>query len=104
MGTSLSLGLVENQLGDVFRGWVLVQQVEWLAHFFEHGDHWVATAKDHAMVQVLVDPGAYRLLDVAEIQHHPPRVQLRSFNADHGPTVVAMQVTALAIVVQQPMP
>ena len=63
----------------------------------------VVAMQDHAMVEVLVDPVADHVLDVREIDHHAPRVELFGLDRDDGPAVVAVQVLALAVVVEQPV-
>lgn len=55
------------------------------------------------MIEVLVDPGAYDTLDVGEVHHHPPIVERWRFDGDHSAAVVAMQVAAFAVVVQESM-
>ena len=62
----------------------------------------IVAVQEHAVVEVLVDPAATPL-DVAEVEHHAPRVQAGRLQRNDRPAVVAMQVPALSLVVQQPM-
>ena len=78
----------------------MVGQKEGLAHFFEDGHDRVFAAEDHAMVEIVVDPGADRLFDVAEVEHHAAIIELGAFDRNDRPAIVAMQVAALAFVVQ----
>lgn len=42
-------------------------------------------------------------IDVGKVEHHAAVVELGCFDGDDGPTVVAVQILALAVVVEQPM-
>jgi hypothetical protein len=56
------------------------------------------------MIESLIDPLADLALDVTEIDQHPAVVKARSFQHDHCRSVMAVQMPALAAVVQQPVP
>ncbi len=53
------------------------------------------------MVEVIVDPGADRLFDVGKVEYHAAIVELGAFDRNHRTTIVAMQMAALAVVVEQ---
>ena len=55
------------------------------------------------MIQIFVDPAADDPLDVIEIEHHAVRVEPRGIERQNRPTVVPVQMAALALVIQQPM-
>lgn len=56
------------------------------------------------MIELLVDPGLQASLDVAEVDHHAPFIERLRFERDQGPGIMAMQVPALAVIVEQPVP
>src|SRR5437763_4539817 len=60
--------------------------------------------EEHLVVERIVDPTTHDLLKAGKIQDHPQPVQLRGRQRDHGPAVVAVQMPAFAIVIQQTMP
>ena len=55
------------------------------------------------MVQFVVDPSADDALDVGKIEDHAALVELLRLDHDHRPAVVAVQIAALAGVIQQAM-
>src|SRR5262249_50833844 len=69
----------------------------------EQGQDGVVAVQQHAVVEVRVDPGADDAFDAREVHDHPQRVELAGFQRDDGAAVVAVQVAALAVVVEQAM-
>ena len=67
------------------------------------GQDRVVAAKQHVVIQVVVDPLLDGLLDVAKIDQHASRVEIRALEGDDGTAVVPMKVTAFAVVVEQPV-
>src|SRR5690348_10424303 len=96
-------GEIVNQLGDILGRRVGIHQEHWFAKLFQYGDRRIIAVQDHAMIEIVVDPTADHALDVAEIEHHAAMIKLLGLNDNHRPAVVAVQVTALSLVVQQSM-
>ena len=65
----------EDQAGDVLGRRVDLHHEDPLALGLEEGQDRVVVAEQHVVVQVLVDPALHGLLDVAEVDQHPPTVQ-----------------------------
>jgi len=53
------------------------------------------------VIQIVVDPLLNLPLDLGEIDQHAPGVELRALQRDHRTTIVSVEMTALAVVVQQ---
>ena len=64
----------------------------------------VVAMQDHAVIERLVNPAAYDALNLREIEHHAHLVEFLCFQGDDRPTVVPVQVFALAFVIEQAMP
>ena len=58
------LGLLEDQLGDVFRGRISFEHKDWLAHRAEHWQCGVLIPENHAVIQMVVNPGPQAGFDV----------------------------------------
>jgi hypothetical protein len=59
--------------------------------------------EQHAMIQVLVNPRAHGAFDVSEIDEHATIVKMVAGDTDDRTAVMAMEMAALAIVVEKPM-
>ena len=94
-------GVLVDEPGDVLGRRVAVHHEDALAVLQEHGQDRVVTAEQHVVIQVLVDPLLHGLLDVAEIDEHPSRVELRALESDDCTAVVPVQMTAFSVVVEQ---
>ena len=55
------------------------------------------------MIEVLVDPSADDTFDIRKIEHHAPFVERLRLDGDDRAAVMPVQITALAIVIEQPM-
>ena len=55
------------------------------------------------MVEDIVDPTTYYVFDLSEIEDHAPIIELIGLERNHNSAVVAMQIAALAIVIEQAM-
>jgi hypothetical protein len=94
---------IENKFRDIFRRRIGIDEVQWFAQLFEDRYGGIVTAQNHAVIQRFVNPLAYDLFDVGEIQDHAAGIQLRRFQYDDCSTIMPMQITALAVVIQQAM-
>lgn len=97
------LGLLINQLRDVFCRRVCVDDINRLVEFLQKGDRRIVAVQDHFVVEFVVDPGSQRVFDVAEVYEHPPFVEVFTLQNDDGATVMSVKLFAFAIVVQQAM-
>ena len=59
--------------------------------------------QQHFVIERLVDPRAHDILDLRKVHDHAEAVELGRFERNDGPAVVAVQVPAFAVVVQQPV-
>src|SRR5262245_7477692 len=102
-GKAATGGKFVDQAGEVFGGGALLHQKQWLALLSQDGDERVGLLQDQAVIELLVDPAADDALDLGEVEHHAAGVERRRSKRDHSPRAVAMEVAALAGVIQQPV-
>jgi len=95
------LGMLIDQAGDVLRRGVAVHHENSLTVLPQRGQDGVVPAQKHGVIQIVVDPLLNLPLDLREIDQHAPRVKFRALQRDHSTTIVSVQMTALAIVIQQ---
>ena len=100
---ALLAGDIGDQLGDVFRRRIHVQQIHRLALLFQDRHDRVVAVQNHAVVEMIVDPAVDAALDLVEIDDHPLPVEALGLDGDDRPAVVAVQMPALALVMQEPM-
>ena len=91
----------KNEFGDVFRRRVVVNQTKRLAEFLKRGNGRVIAAQNHAVVQLIINPTTHNTFNVGEVEHHAAVIQRSTFQHNHSPTVVTVQVSALAVVIHQ---
>ena len=78
---------------------------EALAIVLEEGlDERVVMPEDHLVVELAVDPALDLVLDVAEVDHHVPRVEIVGPDLDLGDRVVPVGMLADPVVVEQAVP
>ena len=99
----LRMGVVVDDLGDVFGSGVGVHQVTGLPVLAKHGDQRILSMQEHLVIQFGIDPGLDHLVDVAEIHDHAPVVQMIADNFHFNSAVVAVEMTTLPLVVEQAM-
>lgn len=88
-----------DQLGDVLRGRVHVDQVDRFARLDEEFCGRVASGQNHTVVEVLVDPVAQLPLNQPEVYDHPIVVQRLGLESDHHPAVVTVQEPTFSLVI-----
>ena len=74
---------------DVFRSGVPVDRVMGLAEFLEHRNQRVFAVQDHAMVEIVVDPGLDDVFDVREVDYHAAMVGFFGLDVYFNAAVVA---------------
>jgi len=97
------MGVVVDNLGDIFGSGVGVHQVTGLPMLVEHGDQGVLPMQKHLVIQFGIDPGLDDLVDVAEIDDHAPMVEMLADNLHFNSAVVAVEMTTLPLIVEQAM-
>lgn len=95
--------IVVDDLGDILGSGIGVHQVTGLPMPLKHGDQGILPMEEHLVIQFGIDPGLDHLVDVAEIHHHAPVVQLLADNLHFNFAVVAVKMTTFPLVVEQPM-
>ena len=96
-------GVFIDQPRDVLGRRVAVHLEYALTTFSQQGQEWIVATQQHVMVKMIVDPVLDLPLDLGEIDQHAARIELRALQGDHGTAGVPMQMTALALVIQQAM-
>ena len=91
-GEAEGLGLFVDEAGQVFGGGVVVDQVGVLAEGLDGLGEGVVAAQDHAMVQILIDPGLHAAADVAKVGDHSHFVERVGGQADFDASVVAVRL------------
>src|SRR5262249_34365221 len=102
-GESLARGKVEDQPGDVLRRRADVEHEDRVARLAQKRQHGVVAVQQHLVVELGVDPAADDALEQREVEHHAQRVEAVGGERDGGAAVVAVQVAALALVLQEPV-
>ncbi len=95
---------VADMRGDVFSGWVLVDDVVRFAEFCEYLDELVVLVQYESVVQVCVDPRFGDIAYVCEVDDHPALVGFVGFDVDFDAPVVSVQMSTLAVVVYESVP
>ena len=80
-----------------------VHHVTGLPMLVKHGDQRILPVQEHLVIQFGIDPGFDHLVDVAEIDDHAPVVQMVAGDLHFNPAVVAVEVTAFPLIVEQAM-
>ncbi|CAK9062147.1 Spermidine synthase, partial [Durusdinium trenchii] len=86
---------------DVLGGRVPVDQIDLFTEFFEERDDRVFAMQDHPVVEFGIDPGPQFCLDVAEVDEHAAVINLVSFEDDDRTAVMAVEMAALPLVVEE---
>lgn len=100
---SLRRRVVENEPGNVLGRGVHVHDKHRLPLLAKVGQDRIILVKQHPMVESPIDPALYDLFDSGEIHHHAQRVEFGGSDRNDGPAIVAVEVPALTVVVQEPV-
>ena len=94
----------EDQARDAFDRRIRIEEVDGLTELLQRLYQRVVVTQHHLVIELLVDPLLDDPLDVAEVAHHVAVVQLVGADLDLGDRVVAVQMLADAVVIEQPVP
>lgn len=87
--------------GDVLSRRVGVDCVVRFAHVFQDWDHGVVLVQYQAVVQVCIYPRLRDVANVGEVDDHAARVGFVGFDVDFDAPVVPVQMSTLAVVLQE---
>lgn len=102
-GKSFFRSMFINQPRDSFRGRIGIDDIDWFSQRAKHWQRGVLLAENHAVIEILINPAANFAFDIVKVEQHPPIVELCSLQDNHGTAIMAMQITALSLVIQQAM-
>ena len=97
------MGIVVDDLGDIFRSGVGVHQVTGLAVFAKQGHQGIFPMQEHLVIQFGIDPGLDYRVDVAEVDHHAPMVETLAGDLHFNSAVVAVEMATFPLIVEQAM-
>lgn len=93
-----------NEFGEIFGRRIHIEQIERLVHLAQDFHSRIVAMQDHAVIEIVVDPASDDAFDIREVDHHAAIIELGRLDRDHGSPIVAVQILALAVVIEQSMP
>ncbi len=102
-GKALSDGIIVNETSDVLGRGIYLHDKNRLAQLAQERQCRVFFVQQHLVVKRGVDPGCDDFFDAREIHDHAKRIEPVGLEGNDRPPVMAMQMPALAVVVQQAM-
>lgn len=92
-----------DQLGDILCGWIVFHQKQRFAKSLQHLNHRITLAKQHPVIEILVNPACNHAFEVRKIEDHPAIIERWRFERNDDSPVMPVQMFAFAIVIQQTM-
>src|SRR5262245_15722235 len=96
-------GKIVDEASDILGRRVHIEDNHRFAKLPKEWQHGVVSMQQHFVVKRLVDPTRNHFFDLCKIHDHTERIELIRLEADDRSAVVAVQMPALAVIVQQAM-
>lgn len=92
-----------NHFTQHFGGRVFGQREKTFVVFDQHGDDWIILVQQKIMIKVLIDIAFNKIFDVGKVADHALIVKLLLLYRNRGFHTMAVQISAFARMVHQPM-